>query len=105
MRFQRAQQTVQMNGERYVRYSVEGGQAGAVFVHERYAAELMPAIEGNPMEWQTVWVSTTTAQAPPATTTRMQVFGGWLVKHTNDKGTAMVFVRDEKHLWKAQLVK
>ena len=33
-------------------------------------------------------------------TTRLKVFGGWLVKNMDDAGDCMVFVPDAQHEWK-----
>jgi len=91
-----------LNGSRYVRYSA-GNVDAALLVHET-AIEELRAIDAAIADakapaavWQIIYRSGTVL------TCRMQVPGGWIVKHTTKDIASMAFVPDAKHTWRTRI--
>jgi hypothetical protein len=99
---ERQKDFVVINGERYVRFSA-GRVAAVLLLHESAIEELrtindaIATAKAPSASWESIYESGTVM------TCRMQVPGGWLLKHTNETGSPMVFVPDAKHVWKTKL--
>lgn len=99
---ERQREFARLNGSRYVRYSM-GKLDAALLVHE-LAIEEMRTIDAAIAQdraasaaWEVVYQSGTVM------TCRMQVPGGWLVKHTSSDVATMTYVPDGKHQWKTKV--
>lgn len=99
---ERQKDFARLNGARYVRYAM-GNIDAALLVHEQ-AIEEMRAIDAAIVHarapsaaWQVVYSS------GGAMTCRMQVPGGWIVKHSSADGCSLCFSPDPKHTWKTKI--